>query len=213
MAEVKLRLGDLEREFEEVQKNSKNTNTSASSSTGNGLARELSTMQNFVNSLDPALRRVALIGFSESLSAGERVQKITVAMRSKHADAHFTSVGNFYSGPPHDQKLTKVSFVEFAVSHSMRFFLSKFGDDRKFILEDHTALSCKAARTKINNQRNHSLRKAEELLKASPLNVGKIAKIEWKDRKVIVGGADAFLQDKGETRGHFCAAFSSLSLP
>ena len=170
-------------------------------------------MQNLVNSLDPALRRVALIGFSESLSAGERVQRITAAMRSKHAEAHFTSIGNFYTGPPHDQKLTKVSFIEFSDPQSMRHFLSKFGDDRKFLLEDQTALTCKAARTKINNQRNHSLRKAGELLKASPLNAGKVVRIEWKDRKVTVGGADAFVQDKGETRGQFCAAFSSLSLP
>ena len=94
-----------------------------------------------------------------------------------------------------------------------RPFTAKFGDDRKFFLQDRTALTCKAARTKISNQRNHSLRKAEEVLKASPLTSGKVVKIEWKDRKVTVGGADAFVQDKGETRGQFCAAFSSMSLP
>ena len=73
------------------------------------------------------------------------------------------------------------------------------------------------ARTEVNNKRNYSLRRAEELIKQHANLNGAEVKIAWKTevlgvRHVIVGSVPAFIQHKADLCGLFVAPFTDLSI-
>ena len=74
-------------------------------------------------------------------------------------------------------------------------------------------LSIKPARSKLNSQRNYSLRKAEELIKESEHSKDKTVSISWDTRSVTVNNISAFTQGKTDTGGSFLAPFELLALP
>ena len=59
------------------------------------------------------------------------------------------------------------------------------------------------------------MRKAEELIKASPESVGKTVTIKWlqKERHVAVNDVVAVVQPPGEAKGFFKEPFMQLVLP
>ena len=74
-------------------------------------------------------------------------------------------------------------------------------------------LTVAPARTELNTKRNVALRKAEELVKASPHAHNKTVKLKWEARSVTVNDDTVFTQNRTETGGTFKGAFANLSLP
>jgi len=68
--------------------------------------------------------------------------------------------------------------VEFGSSDAMKAFLK---ESKKFDFKSgDNKLKVKPARTKIKKKRSYSIRKAEELIKASGHSMNKDVKIVWK---------------------------------
>ena len=168
-------------------------------------------LQKLVNSLDPAKKRVAFLGWPDTFSADARIKHIE-ALLSQHAPAmRVIDIDNIYQGPYGQRTLTKGAYAEFPSPDSARRALNLLKDAKKEVGD--TTISIKPARTKINSQRNYSLKKAEELIKSSPDSQGKQVSISWDTRAVTVNQADAFTQSKGDNGGTFLAPYDQLSLP
>ena len=110
-------------------------------------------------------------------------------------------VDNIYAGPYSDRKLTRAAYAEFASSDSRREVL-KLLSDKPFSV-DGQKIEIKNARSTLNGQRNYSLRRAVEMLKASPMSTGKAIEIKWQDRSIEVGGVVAFRHEEAEVGGSF----------
>ena len=131
---------------------------------------------------------------------------------SKHAPTLKTiDVDNIYQGPYGQRTLTNVAFAEFNSPDAARRALTQLKDANKQLGD--TTLSIKPARTKYNSKRNYSLKKAEELIKASPHSKDKSVNISWDTRAVMVDKIDAFTQGKQDTGGTFLPPFELLALP
>ena len=162
--------------------------------------------QSLFNKFDPAVRRIAFIGFPSELSPEERIDKIEKFLAEHVKTYRTTGCDNNYSGPYNDRKLTQTSFAEFTSSDAAKRVLQIVADKPFKIGE--VAISIKNARSAFNSARNYSPRKAEELIKASPTASGKTVKIEWPIRKVTVNDDVALSQ-----RGSFHDPFHLLELP
>lgn len=119
----------------------------------------------------------------------------------------------FYTGPYSNRTPTKVSFIEFG-SSDMAFQFCKHVKDTKNskVSISGCEITVKAARTKINDQRNYSIRKANELIGKHANAQNKTVKIEWGDREVIVDRGLASKQNKTYTSGTFAAPFDDIHL-
>ena len=91
---------------------------------------------------------------------------------------------NNYKGPQNNRKLGTVSFVEFGDQDTARDFVSAVESSGVQVQAGGKQLLVKKARTQKASSRNWALRKAEELLKATP--GGAEAKLDWKEREVKV---------------------------
>ena len=88
-------------------------------------------------------------------------------------------------------------------------FAKKFAES-KTTLGGGVSVSVRPARTKLNGQRNYSLRRASDVLKKeSPT---KKVELNWKNRSVTVNGEDAFIQGKLDTAGNFMGSYAHLKL-
>ena len=167
-----------------------------------------------LNSLDPALRRVAIIGMPDGWDAAKRIDMISKSIADQFSNFRPLDVGCFYSGPYSNRKLTKACYIEFGSQDIAQAFLKKLPTGQgNFKVQGADALTAKQARSKVNAQRNWSPRKAEELVKAAPGSQGKNVQILFKDRVVKVDEEVAFKQDKHELGGAFCGGFAHLTLP
>ena len=164
-----------------------------------------------VNSMDPAKKRIAFIGFPDSLAAEERIDLLEKRMRDSFAHVKYCAVDNFFTGPCNNRKVSKASYVEFHTPEAAnRFYNMVKGKNEAKVNVGGNELLVKLARTKLNEKRNYSLRKAEELIKSDASSKNKAVKIDWKERQVLVNNAVAFMQDKMETEGSFVVGFWAL---
>ena len=170
-----------------------------------------SELQKLVHSLDPAKKRIVFMGWPDTTSADARIKHIE-ALLSQHTPTLRTNdVDNIYQGPYSKRPLYKVAFVEFTSADSARRALDQLKDANRQVGD--TTLSIKPARSKLNSRRNFSLRKAEELIKASPHCKDKSVSISWDTRAVTVDSTDAFTQGKQDPGGTFLPPFELLALP
>ena len=165
--------------------------------------------QRMINSLDPALRRVAFVGFAPQSSAEARVKLIDDFV-ARFPSFHKVSAGNFYTGPRSNRKLSQAGFVEFASDELREDFLKAVGTQTVTLAGG--SIKVKRARTKVNGARDYALRSASDKLKEAPEARGKNIKIEWKERVVKVGDDEAFQQEKDELSGRFVGTFAHLRL-
>ena len=181
-----------------------------SSAQGSGSA----DFNKILNSLDPALRRVAIVGLPDGWDAAKRIDVITKSIAEQFSSFKPLDVGCFFSGPYNNRKLTKACYVEFGSQDMVTAFLKKLPTGQgNFKVQGADALTAKQARTKVNAQRNYSLRKAEELIKADPKAKDKNVQIHYKDRLIKVDDSIAFKQDKHELGGTFSGGYDHLALP
>ena len=169
-------------------------------------------MQKHIDDLDPAKKRLAFIGWPESVSAEDRLVKLEAFLNQHASSFRITECGNFYSGPYDNRKLGRVSYAEFSSPAAAKKALAKLeGIECKF---GSTVIDIKLARTKLKSQRNFALRKAHELIKSSPLSQGKsVEDITWTERSMNVNGVPAFKQNKSEFGGSFLPPYSDVALP
>ena len=176
--------------------------------------QELEEMRSVINTMDPAKKRVSLIGFSDSLNADERIRQIENFMKDKFPTVRYVAIDNFYSGPYSDRRINKASYVEFSSAEAANQFLKNVKEhhNSKSVIGGNE-VSFKPARTKLGGKRNHSIRTANELVSKHPQAVGKEVVIEWKERQVTVDGAPAFKQLKDQMGGDFLPPYNDLRLP
>lgn len=181
----------------------------SSSSNLTGLSPEVFQI---MNQSDVAQKQISLIGFPDSLSASRRLEVLS-SLISTHfsniAGASF-QVGNFYSGPRSNRKLTSAAYVELPNTKIAEDMLKALKDSPHLQLDGYS-LKARAALTLINKKRNWALREAEKLAKNLP--EGNNAKIIWNERKVKSGDIVIFGQEKYDLTGTFYGAFSHLRLP
>jgi hypothetical protein len=72
--------------------------------------KTLKELRSAVNSLDPAHRRAAFLGWPEGVSASERITHMKTFMTSKFPNYHVSEYLNHYTGPYNDRKMGTVSF-------------------------------------------------------------------------------------------------------
>jgi len=168
-------------------------------------------VQQMLNNLDPAFKRVAFIVFGSHINAAARVQALEQYML-QFPSFRYQSVDHFYKGSINKRELSSVSYVEFSSDTAAKGFLDSLS--AKSCTLAGVELKIKISKSKINLTRDGSLKAAANLLKDSTLGVGKAININFKDRNITINGHQiAFLQEKGELKGTFTEAFSSLSLP
>ena len=187
----------------------------ATQSGGESLAasKEIAELQKLLQKTDPALRRIAFVGWPDSISADERLKTIGDFVVSKCGQGQCTS-GNFYKGPYNNRTLTPASFAEFISTDSTQEAMKILKTAELNV--GGKSIQMKMARTDVNSKRNYSLRKAEELLKGHSSAAGQEIKINWKTdepgiRNVKVGQNIAFAESKTDLKGTFLAPFADLS--
>jgi hypothetical protein len=111
--------------------------------------------------------------------------------------------------------LTATSWVQFGTADTADKFIKQAHRSDRSLKAGDQAITIKRARTDLQSLRNNSVRKAEELIKASPYAHDKVVEIKWtqKDREVTVNGSVAFSQARLELGGSFRAPFQDLVLP
>ena len=150
------------------------------------------------------------------MSAADRIKRIEEFVASKAPGARCTGAGNFYSGPYTNRKMFNASYAEFGSQDAARDALTAMKDS-EFTASGAT-IRIKQARSKLNGQRNVSIRKAEELIKAHGGALGQETKINWatsdpRVRTVTVNDTVAFCQGRNVVVGIFQHLFDDLVLP
>ena len=197
---------DLREDFEKLRSSSLSGSAAASAGPSSGLP---STVQQLLNNLDPAVRRVACLGFDDSTSEEQRITLVKDFVKKEAPQHNLADVACFKKGPHNNRSLTSVAYAEFANADAAKNFAKKFAD-AKAKLSSSVVVSVRMARSKVNGQRNFALRQASDVLKKHC--GGKEVSVAWKNREVTVGGECAFKQDRAELSGSFVGVFSPLRL-
>ena len=124
-------------------------------------------------------------------------------------------MGHDFTGPYSNRKFSKALWIEFSKCDTVKDFL-KHTEKENFVFNG-TTVKIKFARTQFQKKRNYAMRKAEELLKASPKTGSSVVTTEWKiteskDRRILVNGVLAFSQAPYDGTGTFLPPFFDLSI-
>jgi hypothetical protein len=169
---------------------------------------------------DPAFKRIVFKRIPEDMSAHQRLAAIEDYMKTHFAKIRVRDIANFYKGKfPDGRSLTRAAYVEFSNSDVRREVMDKIGGVKnqpvklKCVFNGQT-IDIKAAMTENAIQRNASLRRAADLLKADARATGKIVKVEFTgERGVTVDKTYAYTQTKDQLTGQFVSVYADLRLP
>ena len=156
---------------------------------------------------DPAHKRVSFLGFPDTCAAEERLAEMQRFVQKFPLHSPL-AVSNKYTGPYNNRSCSKHGFAEFADRDARDNFL-KAAKETSFTVKG-VVVGVKKAKTSFNGQRDYSLYKAADVLKAAA--PGKSVTLERDSRTVAVDKVCAFKQEKDETGGTFCGGYSHLSL-
>ena len=120
-------------------------------------------------------------------------------------------IGNVFRGPYNNRTLSQVSYAEFADNDAASVFIEAVKAKPATLSSGGSSVQIKLVISKLNLARNYALKKATEMIKADAAYAG--ATVETKGRTVMVGDAEAFVQDKSEPGGRFVGSYSHLALP
>ena len=190
-------------------------NPGGSSSDNPKTNKVVKELQSAVNKLDPALRRVAFIGWPENMSAEKRVEMMHEFGKEKYKNFTPTDVGHDFTGPYNHRKLSTASWIEFPNCDTAKDFFKHI--EKEDFKVDGTSIKIKFARTQFQKKRNYAMRKAEELLKGHPKTGSNVVTTEWKitdskDRRILVNGVLAFSQAPYDGTGTFLSPFLDLCI-
>jgi hypothetical protein len=134
-------------------------------------------------------------------------------MKGTFPSVRYTAVDNLYSGPYSGRKATKAAYVEFASAEAATDFFKEVKSNHSSKLSiGGKELDVKPARTKLNGQRNYSIRQAHDLIKSHPQANNKEVEFDWPLRQIKVNSSVAFMHGKYDTGGTFKPPYSDLSL-
>ena len=120
--------------------------------------------QQMINSLDPAVRRAAFIGFPATTEAKERERLVNEFVKKSSPDLRLVASGCIYKGPRDNRTLTPVAYAEFVTVDDARNFANKHKDTK--VEPGPHNVDVGPARTKVSGQHNYNLRVASDKLKA-----------------------------------------------
>ena len=120
------------------------------SSTPNKTVKDL---QNMVNKLDPALRRVSFTTWPKHVPAEKRIELMGTFMTTKYKHVRVSDFGNDFAGPHNDKKISTTSWVEFSSIETARGFLKAATNDNAEISVEGSSVKLKAAKTKIQKKK------------------------------------------------------------
>ena len=151
----------------------------------------------------------------DNITREKRVELMRKFGSEKYPGFHPTDLGHDETGPYSDRKLSKSSWIEFSNTDTAKKFLKKV-EHEAFDVEG-TSIKMKPARTQFQKKRNYAMRKAEELLKASPKSGSSEVSIEWKamdskSRRISVNRSVAFTQTEYDVIGTFSTLFLDFSI-
>ena len=78
-----------------------------------------------MDSLDPAHRRVAFLGFAEGMGGADRTKHIENYLKNFPSFSTHCGIGVIYKGPKKNRVPTKACYVGFTSSDTVREFLEK----------------------------------------------------------------------------------------
>ena len=162
-----------------------------------------------LNRLDPANRSLAVHGFvDKDLSA--RVSCLEDCMNNVIDCPAHVGIEHVHKGKKGSREVTHVSLIEFRSNADREKAFEVLSSE---VVKDEKdgSLMFKRARSSVQKQRNDFLVKACDLIKKKA-PAGKEVKIDWKNRKVLCQGEDAFIQDRELSGGSFANSFQGLSL-
>ena len=164
-----------------------------------------------MNNLDPAQRQITFKGF-EDMQAPARIAYLETLLQDNQI--RYSGIDHIFTGPKNNQLILGISFVKFSSSRATKEALQKLGGKNKeFSVSENIKIKMKSAISAINLKRNWSIRQAHELIRNSPLSNNNSIEIDFKERKVLVGGSPAFTQSPNQLKGTFLKPFNSLRLP
>ena len=179
-----------------------------SSSSNSGMTKETMSL---LNSFDPALRRVAFIGFKLGTSETDRTIDLQRWASSVGNFGEYQT-GHFYNGPRNNKILSVASYMEYHSEMMAQNFIIA-AKDKQFCLTTGEKVKVKIAVTKINSSRNWALRKAEDLIKSDSVTGNRVLKTDWKNRTITVGGNIVFNQCPTDLKGSFVDEYVHLKFP
>ena len=204
-------IADLKTRMSNIETSGVSGSASSNSPSTNKTVKDL---QQLLNNMDPARKRVALIGFTDTGDASTRVKSIETYMQTHFAQFKYVVVENFDIGPWSNRIASKASYIEFvSVDRASKFCKHVKATSNSKITISGCEIIVKYARTKFNEQRNTSIRNASDLIKKHIEGKDKSVVIKWDERQVEVNGTVAFEQLKTETGGSFKAPFGGIVLP
>ena len=102
--------------------------------------------------MGPAKKRVALIGFCDTMNVSARLVSIDTHMKNNSTQLKYVLVDTFYTGPYSNRTPTQVSFIEFG-SSDMASQFCKHVENTKISKTSISGceITVKTARAKIND--------------------------------------------------------------
>ena len=159
---------------------------------------------------DPARKKVAFKGFADTVTEKQRLTELEALCKERFkVTPHFEAV---YRGPKGQRKLAPVVLADFGVEKLAQDFVKSNKDSALTVAGCTVRVAY--AKTELQTQRNVKLRKAKDLVEASPKAADKKVEVEWgKGRQVKLAGEVVYQQDKEGLGGHFSGDFSGVPSP
>ena len=159
--------------------------------------------------MDPNFKRVSFLGFKDIPSTA-RVDAIETFMKKFPKFLNYRADHEF-RGKHGEQVMKNASFVEFPSTDVAKNFLKEVEAKKGTAEFPIAGVTVKRALSKVNRQRNYSMRKAEEVINAK--FPGKHVKFDHKERSLSMDGAVVFQQTPNELGGTLSGSMAGSCLP
>ena len=178
-----------------------------------GTSKETEELWRFLDKTDPAKRKVAFKGFSDTVLEKTRLDELEKELAKLSVTTKPEAV---YTGPKGQRKLTRVVLADFGSEKEAQDFVKKHKNS--FPAVAGCSLEVCHARTELNTKRNTVLRKATEAVQQAVKDKGlatdTVVETKWgNDRQVTVNKEVVFVQNKTGVSGRFLGAYSTLTIP
>ena len=162
------------------------------------------------NPHDPALRRLAFIGFPESMYDTQRIEVMEAFMKWNFASERFSHADHF---PDKNGFPSNNGFVEFGSNKHARRIAEEV-KKRNLKVYNHLGVTVKPALTEVDLNRNWALRVAEKKIREDANSANKAVVVKkGEGRGVYVNDVKVFAQEPRYAKdGQFTGAFAHLTL-
>ena len=169
---------------------------------------EVKSLHLQLDRLDPANRSLAIHGICD-IDLARRTRRLEAILAETVGCPKCVGIDHVHRGKRDERTPTKVSILEFRNRNDREVALQLLSPKQ---LQDDVGskLVCKRARTGLQRQRNDKLVKASDALKQRCTS-GEKVEIDWKERRVLVAAAAAYVQARETTEGSFLPPFANMN--